>query len=83
MKRTMIPNNIHERPGLHVEHLRQLVRLRKASGWLGIAAVMGALVLYQLHRKEPALFEAADTYAAHRAAGPVQDPAAASSPLRN
>lgn len=71
------------RPGLHIEHLRQLVRLRRASGWLGIAAVITVLAFYQLHRKEPALFEAADTFAAHHAAAPAHGPTAVPSRLVN
>jgi putative copper export protein len=57
--------SIHERPGLHIGHLRQLVRLRKASGWLGILAVVATLVFYQLHRRDPALFEASRPFAMH------------------
>ena len=66
MNQAMDQSSIQGRPGLHFEHLRQIVRLRRASGWLGIAAVMAALAFYQLHRKDPALFEAADTCTAHQ-----------------
>lgn len=79
----MEQNSMQGRPGLHVEHLRQLVRLRKDSGWLGIAAVIALIAFYQLHRSEPALFEAADTCAAHHAAAPAHGPAAVSSRLVN
>lgn len=53
------------RPGLHFEHLRRLVQLRKASGWLGIVALVAALAFYQLHRKDPALFESSGERMAH------------------
>ncbi len=79
----MEQNSMQGRPGLHVEHLRQLVRLRKDSGWLGIAAVIALIAFYQLHRSEPALFEAAHTYAAHHAAGPAHGRAVAVSPFLN
>ena len=52
-------NSIHERPGLHVEHLRQLVRLRRASGWLGILAFTSLLALRGMDRLAPDLFRSA------------------------
>lgn len=50
---------IHERPGLHIEHLRQLVRLRRASGWSGILAFAGLLAWHCMDRMDPDLFRAA------------------------
>lgn len=61
----MDTNSMHERPGLHIGHLRQLVRLRRAGGWLGFFALIAALAMYQLHRDEPALFESAHGYTMH------------------
>lgn len=52
-------NSAHVRPGLHVEHLRQLVRLRRASGWLGILVLAGLLALRGMDRMDPDLFRAA------------------------
>ncbi len=52
-------NTIDGRPGLHVEHLRNLVRLRQASGWLGILAFTGLLALRGMDRMDPDLFRAA------------------------
>ena len=52
-------NSIEVRPGLDVEHLRQLVRLRRASGWLGILAFVGLLALRGMDRMDPDLFKAA------------------------
>lgn len=51
-------NSAHARPGLHVEHLRHLVRLRQASGWLGILAFTGLLALRVMDRMDPDLFRA-------------------------
>jgi hypothetical protein len=52
-------NSVHVRPGLHVEHLRHLVRLRQASGWLGILAFTGLLALRGMDRMDPDLVRAA------------------------
>jgi hypothetical protein len=59
MIRAMDNDSIHERPGLRIEHLRQLVRLRRASGWLGILALTALLILRGMDRMDPDLFRAA------------------------
>lgn len=67
---TMADHTPELRPGLHFHHLRQIVRLRRASSWLGILSVVAVLVFFQLHRHDPALFQAADPYAARGGATP-------------
>ena len=56
---TMESHSISEHPGLRIEHLRQLVRLRRASGWLGILAFTGLLALRGMDHMDPDLFRAA------------------------
>lgn len=67
----MVDHTPELRPGLHFQHLRQIVRLRRASSWLGILCVVAVLVFFQLHRHDPALFQAADPYAAQGATTPT------------
>lgn len=65
----MNDRNVDGRPGPHHEHQRQLARLRRSSGWLGLLILIAVLVFYQLHRSEPALFQAADVRHEHPVGG--------------